>query len=1078
MARTDEFIRSANSWNDFGAGQRKLADKEKGDAFERLVQLYLQLEPRYAAQLKNVWLLTDVPLQVREILNLPEPDKGIDLIAETHAGEFWAIQAKYRDDQTSSLTWDELSTFTGLAFGVCRNIAFGLICSTTEHFTQVLQNNERIGFCSIETWAHLDGDFFRRVQAKLLHQIAALEPYQPRGHQRRAMVDAREHFITKAETRGKLIMPCASGKSLTAFWIAEELGATWILVAVPSLALIKQTLSVWMREFVAKDIHPDWLCVCSDASAGKVDDDDFVTYAHDLGVPCLTDADAIAEKLRKFSATKRVIFTTYQSGEVLSLAARKAGVTFDFGVMDEAHKTTGRKDKMFAHLLFDENLPVKQRMFMTATERRFIGSSNQIASMDDPEIYGDTFHLLSFKAALECDPPILSDYQVVTIGVRESEVAQLISSNAYIKPEDGKWSVVTAQTFASLVALQKAIAQNGVKHAVSFHSSIARAKQFKHFFDELPAGGDAKPAVASFHVSGAMPTSTRDAQVRAFLDTAPSLLTNARCLTEGVDVPEIDCILFADPKTSKVDIVQACGRALRRSEGKQLGHIIVPCVVSDGASIEQIRQSVAFMFVLDVICALAAQDERIIEEFRAVSQGKSHRSRPIISFNLTDVVAQDINTEQFTRSIELECWNKLARLSWRPFADAREFARSLGLRDLEQWLGWTRGKFPKMPKRPLDVPISPATVYTKEWSGWRDWLGTELLAFEEARAFARTLGLKGQFQWREYCSGRLSGFAPKPDNVPSTPEVPYRQLWKGYGDWLGTGNAAPRRNPYLTFEHARAFVHSLGLNSIAEWKALCDGTAAGRDPLPKDIPKRPGQYYLRRGWAGWSDWLNCPVKTNQRPNSSRKKVREFRSYEEARKFAQSLGFTSSLKWISYWRGEMPHLPERPSDIPGSPPGYYRGKGWKGWGDFLGTGNVAPADKKKFYLPFEQAREAARKLGLKSSVEWNAFKKGLLQEKGSLPPGVPQNPKHVYKNHGWIDYQDWLGMPNKRNRWRPFEPARAWARTLGLRSAREWFRFCDNKIPEKGLRPYDIPKDVYRVYEGNGWKGMEDWLGVV
>ena len=175
---------------------------------------------------------------------------------------------------------------------------------------------------------------------------------------------------------------------------------------------------------------------------------------------------------------------------------------------------------------------------------------------------------------------------------------------------------------------------------------------------------------------------------------------------------------------------------------------------------------------------------------------------------------------------------------------------------------------------------------------------------------------------------------------------------------------------------------------------------------------------------------------------------------------------------------MANLPARPSDIPGSPPGYYRGKGWQGWGDFLGTGNVAPSDKKKFYLPFEEARDAARKLGLKSSVEWYKFKKGLMPENGLLPPGVPQNPKHVYKKQGWIDYQDWLGRPNKRNRWRPFEPARAWARTLGLRTAREWFRFCDNKIPEKGLRPHDIPKDVYRVYEGKGWKGIEDWLGVV
>ena len=1075
MARTDEFIRSAKSWNDFVAGQRKLADKEKGDTFERLVQLHLQLEPRYAAQLKNVWLLADVPLEVREKLNLPEPDKGIDLIAETHAGEFWAIQAKYRNDQTGSLTWDELSTFTGLAFGVCRNIAFGLICSTTEHFTQVLQNNERIGFCSIETWAHLDAGFFRRVHAKLLHQVAALEPYQPRGHQQRAMADAKQHFATKAETRGKLIMPCASGKSLTAFWIAEELGATWILVAVPSLALIKQTLSVWMREFVAKDIQPDWLCVCSDASAGKVDDDDLVTYAHDLGVPCLTDADAIAEKLRKFSANKRVIFTTYQSGEVLSLAARKAGVTFDFGVMDEAHKTTGRKDKMFAHLLFDENLPVKQRMFMTATERRFIGSSNQVASMEDPEIYGDTFHLLTFKAALECDPPILCDYQVITIGVRESEVARLISSNAYIKPEDGKWSVVTAQTFASLVALQKAIAQNSVKHAVSFHSSIARAKQFKHFFDGLPAGSGTKPAVASFHVSGAMPTSTRDAQVRAFLDTAPSLLTNARCLTEGVDVPEIDCILFADPKTSKVDIVQACGRALRLSDGKQLGHIIVPCVVADGASVEQIRQSVAFMFVLDVICALAAQDERIIEEFRAVSQGKRYNSRPIVSFNLTEVVAQNINTEEFTRAIELECWNKLARLAWRSFTEARDFARSLGLRDLEQWIGWTRGRFPHKPKRPLDIPLAPATVYTQEWNGWRDWLGTGMLSFEEARKFARGLGLTGQRQWREYKAGKLPHLTPKPDNIPSGPDIHYADDgWAGWPDWLGTDSKSPRMNT-RPFAEARQFARSLGLSSPKHWEAFCQGELPEKGTLPTNIPPRPNRYYRHKGWLNWGDWLNCDFKAPERKRTSSRF--KFRSYEEAKAFIHPLKLGSGSEWEKYVRGEKPELGQCPSDIPRNPKGSYAGRGWKGWGDFLGSGNIAPRDKKRFCLPFEQARESVRKLGLKSSVEWYAYRKGLIPGKPPIPPNIPGNPKSIYRE-SWINYQDWLGAPDKQSKWRPFEPARAWARTLGLRTAREWFRFCDNKIPEKGLRPHDIPKDVYRVYEGKGWKGIEDWLGVV
>jgi superfamily II DNA or RNA helicase len=1063
-----DILRGCESWGEFQQRASSLIEKAKGDSFERLVQLYLQLEPVYASQLKNVWLLEEVPLEVRTKLNLPEPDKGIDLIAETHTSEFWAIQVKYRDDQTASISWDELSTFTGLAFGVCRNISFALICSTTEHITQVLQNNERIGFCTIETWAHLDADFFRRAQAKLIHQVAAFEPFQPRNHQQSAIAAAKDHFITKQSARGKLIMPCASGKSLTAFWIAEDLDATWILVAVPSLALIKQTLSVWMREFVAKDVHPDWLCVCSDASAGEVDNDDLVTYAHDLGVPCLTDADAIAGKLRKFSAARRVIFTTYQSGEVLALAARRAGVTFDFGVMDEAHKTTGRRDGMFAFLLFDENLPVKQRLFMTATERRFIGSSNQIASMEDPEIYGETFHSMSFKAALECQPPILSDYQIITIGVRESEVARLVSNNSYVKPDAGKWSVVTAQTFAGMVALQKAIQQNGIRHAVSFHSSIARASQFKHLFDQLSAtDGNGSAGVASFHVSGKMATSTRDSQIRAFLAASPSLLTNAKCLTEGVDVPEIDCVMFADPKTSKIDIVQACGRALRLSDGKTQGCILVPCVVSDGATVEQVRQSVAFQFVLDVICALAAQDERIIEEFRAVSQGKQFSSRPIVSFNLTEVIAENISTENFVRAIELECWSKLARLAWRPFQEARKFARLLELHDMEDWIAWTRGKFPKLPKRPLDVPIAPATVYTKEWEGWRDWLGTELLPFEEARKFAHSLGLKGQVQWREYCSNRLPGFSPKPDNVASTPEITYRQHWKGYGDWLGTGNKASRRNPYRPFEEARAYVHTLGLKSITEWKQLCAGMT-----LPADIPKRPGAYYLRRGWAGWSDWLNCPIEIHQRQPRAHKSNRHFKSFEDARAFARSLGFKNSLQWRNYSKSN------RPADIPGNPPSYYRGRGWQGWGDFLGTGNVAPVNKKKFYLPFEQAREAVRKLGLKSSVEWYKFRDGKMPEKGTLPQGVPHNPALVYKHKGWVSYQDWLDAPDKQSKWQSFEEARAFARTLGLRTAREWFAYCDGKMPDKPSRPSDIPKDVYGAYEKKGWQGIHDWLGVV
>ena len=193
-----------------------MPNKEKGDAFEELVKAYLLLEPEYASKLKRVWLFHEVPTAVAKKLKLPATDQGIDLIAETNDGEFWAVQCKYRQDTDQSLTWREISTFTGLAFGVCRGFTFGIICSTTERITHVLKDQERIGFCALDVWQNLDDDFWKRLQAHFAHKPEKLMPAKPRPHQRAAIKDGHQHYVIKKAKRGKLIMPCGSGKSLTA----------------------------------------------------------------------------------------------------------------------------------------------------------------------------------------------------------------------------------------------------------------------------------------------------------------------------------------------------------------------------------------------------------------------------------------------------------------------------------------------------------------------------------------------------------------------------------------------------------------------------------------------------------------------------------------------------------------------------------------------------------------------------------------------------------------------------------------------------------------------------------------------
>jgi predicted helicase len=358
LRKSPSALASVRSWEDFCRHANLLTPtKAKGDAFEVLVKAYLLLEPEYASKLKHVWLHYEVPGAVAEKLKLPGSDQGIDLVAETNDGEFWAVQCKYRQDTNHSLSWRQISTFTGLAFGVCRGVSFGLICSTTERITHVLKEQERIGFCALDVWQGLDADFFARLKAHLAHKPDLLEPLKPRPHEREAVRAGHQHFVAKRAKRGKLIMPCGSGKSLTAYWIAEKLGARRIVIAVPSLALIRQTLKVWLRETMANHQAVEWICVCSDETAGRIERDDISVLRQDLGIPCLTNAREIARWLNKADYGPTVVFTTYESGEALAKAAPAARFRFERGIMDEAHKTVGDGAKLFSHLLHDANLP-------------------------------------------------------------------------------------------------------------------------------------------------------------------------------------------------------------------------------------------------------------------------------------------------------------------------------------------------------------------------------------------------------------------------------------------------------------------------------------------------------------------------------------------------------------------------------------------------------------------------------------------------------------------------------------------------------------------------------------------------
>jgi superfamily II DNA or RNA helicase len=1020
-----------SSWEEFRREVRGLNDKGKGDAFELLTQYFLRIEPRYATKLSKVWRLSEVPLKIAEKLRLPPADKGIDIIAETKDGEYWAIQCKYREDQTHSLTWRELSTFTGLAFTVCKGISFGLVCTNTERFTGVLKHQDKIGFCTLDTWLDLDKTFFKNIRALLSHRPEKITPLRPRPHQRKAISEASWHFVKSRQKRGKLIMPCGTGKSLAAFWIARKLKARKILIAVPSLALIRQTLKVWLKEAIALDQPIEWLCVCSDETAGKIGQDDVSVLKQDLGVPCFTNPKEIEARLRTPAHGLTVVFTTYQSGKAIADASRKTGYSFDLGIMDEAHKTVGAKDKLFTHLLYDRNITIRKRIFMTATERRYIGQSDEIASMEDEKIYGDTFSLLSFKDALEYKPPILSDYRIITIAVSRDEVADLIKKNLFVRPDKGPWDrEVEAEMLASLVALRKAMKKYPIRHAVSFHSSIQRARVFQENSDAFTNAFPKYGKLEVFHVSGKTPTGTRARILDDFENASRALITNARCLTEGVDVPDIDCVLFADPRKSTIDIVQAVGRALRPAKGKARGYVVIPILHDSRMKSEEFLESEEFKEVLTTLRALASNDDRIIEFFRAVSKGRRVGRGGIVEFDIDERLGRKIKIDEFVKAVELKCWSRLARLGWRSFEEAREFVHGLGLKNYtKEW--W---KYCKSGKKPSDIPSTPHIVYSKEWKGGFDWLGYgysfKHKSFEDARRFVRKLRLKGQKEWVEYCkSGK------KPFDIPAGPWSTYKREWISMFDWIGAGRRICQKPK--SFEKAREFVRKLKLIDYKEWKGYCK---SGKKP--SDIPNCPESVY-KKEWVGPFDWLGI-------------KITSFKSFKKARAFVRKLKFKNRMEWLKYCEGG-----KKPLDIPAYPNQVYK-KEWISMFDWLGAGRNLD------FRTFKKARKYVRKLGLKIVMDWYRFCKS-----GKKPPDIPTEPEGVYKNE-WRGWSDWLRadpsiFSNKR-KFRSFREAKLFVRRLGLNSCKEWYKYC-----KSGKKPLDIPSAPYNTYKKE-WASMPDWLG--
>ena len=959
-----KIISACSSWADFQAQLSKLDNKEKGDVFEDLVAGYLKTESHYATIVSQVWIASQAPQDIIKELNLPQTDKGIDLIAKTRSGEFWAIQCKYKTDSSQSLTHTELSTFSSLTFQVCKGISFALVCSSTERVTDLYKDSGKISFCAYDVWSGISAELFSKIADSFSGVIKPTKPASARKHQSDAIESAIEYFEKGKAVRGKLIMPCGTGKSLTAWFIAGAINARNIVIALPSLSLVKQTLGTWTKESIANGISLDWACICSDETVAG---EEIRVNVQDLGVPCFTEEDRIRTWLKKGESGIKLTLTTYQSAHKFAKISRELGVVFDLIVFDEAHKTVGAKGKSFSHLIFEENISAKRRIFMTATERYYAGDNDEILSMDSEEAYGKTFYSLTFKQAIESNPPILCDYRVLTIGVSRQEIRELISRNKQLKAEGSiKNSIeIEAEMLAALIALRKSINELSINHAVSFHSSIARSVTFKRHFESLSDSAGINSKVKTYTVSGETPTGVRAKIISEFAAADCALITNARCLTEGVDVPNIDCVLFADPKQSKIDIVQASGRALRAHPGKTIGYIILPVLHEENSSSFDICNSTAFLEIVKTLRALASSDERIVEEFHDAFTGNRQSSNSRISFVFNNDDAININLDDFSADIKLRCWDRIKHLSgryrinYRDFNSARDFARSLQIRTRNEWRLFCMGLRDDLPTLPSDISKTPWDDYNGlGWSGIDDWLGTsivQMLSYDDAKKFVHSLGLRNWTMWELYVGGKYKHLPRIPLSIPKRPNQYYHPRkaggWIGLSDWLGFDVNA--QGPVMEFKAARDFARSLKLKSTPEWLRYRNGERPDLPPIPMGIPDKPELTYKNAGWVNYSDWLGLTefipaavkpapiyVKFNEIQVSTESGETKtyvlddngFLAYNDAREIVVTYNFRGKASFYDFMQRNVDVPPF--NGIPCRPQSYYHGKGWAGWPNWL------------------------------------------------------------------------------------------------------------------------------------------------
>ena len=724
--------------------------RDRGTLFELLVAAYFENEPMYARLFDKVWKLNDVPSEYK----IPKKDTGVDLVArKQETGELVAIQCKFYSEDTiiQKAHIDSFLNEVGKQY-----YAEGIIITTTDRWSNNADDAlkfrdktiARISLADLKE-SKIDWSSFSFGNPKA---VKLQEKKKPRSHQIPAIEAVLEGF--KTEDRGKLIMAPGTGKTFTSMAIAEKMalkkkGVFRVLYLVPSIQLLSQTLRSWTAD---TSFNMDAIAVCSDRKVTKAENNNELEdiAAADLGYPATTSQEKLLFYKDQIESSEvpgdfLTVFSTYQSIDVVIEAQKNGFYDFDLVICDEAHRTTGstesgKEASAFTKVHSDSNIKTYKRLYQTATPRVYGEDAKKkaeemsvlIADMSDSSIYGEEFHRIGFGDAIRKD--ILTDYKVMVLAVDEEVIArrfqQMLAGESGLLIDDvtkiiGCWNGLVKRKSHSDETLGAPM-----KRAIAFTGTIKDSKLITDMFSTVVdeyineiSNQTEQFSVEIDHADGSMNALQKNEKISWLKSDVPDqtcrILSNARFLTEGVDVPDLDAVMFLKPRKSKIDIAQAVGRVMRKVEGKEYGYVILPIGVPAGIDPNTVLDNnEKYRVVWEVLNALRSLDERFDA---TINQLELNKKKPgqIQVIGVGDppedgLIVPDPGSEQLSFSLSDEDWSDLERAIYG------KIVSKVG--NVRYWEDWSKDVAEIAQKHILRIQVMVEDVNSKEYKEFQKFL--------------------------------------------------------------------------------------------------------------------------------------------------------------------------------------------------------------------------------------------------------------------------------------------------------------------------------------------------------------------